>query len=225
MARVYYSALVDRVVGPVGGSLFQGGAGGPILRHRCPPVVRNTGRQNKRKVAMAKLQFEWSDLTEDQRDLWNVYRQYNPFHQKHRKTLFINGQQAFLKINAYRLMYSLTILKEPQFLKCDLPPIDADLRQTGANLFLDLDRATVGANEFVILQITIPLRITWNNPRNMLRILEFVTANAASYNITSEYLTLFSKNTVAGDTVFFKYTNMDKRSGLIHPFATKKVTL
>lgn len=225
MALIEYSALVNAIRGRIGGSIFQGGAAGPIIRARCLPVNRNTPRQIRARSIAASLQSEWISLTEDQRNLWKGFVQYNPIHQQRNTALFINGQQAFLKANAIRLQYGFPVLTDPQFNKCDHTPIDADLSLSGPNLFITYDRNPIPTEEFVILKVTIPVPVTWNNPRGLEKVLVFTTTAAITLNITTEYDNLYKKTPVSGDTLFFSFTNADKRSGLFFPFKTKKVTL
>jgi len=146
-------------------------------------------------------------------------------HQRRNTALFISGHQAYLRVNQIRLQYSLPLLDDPLFNKCDALPVDAELRLAGPNLFIDFDRNMIAAQEFVVLFITIPLPVTWNNPRVHLKLLEFVTTNAPTKNIQSEYFDLFKFGLVSGDTVFFKYTTVDLTSGYQFPFQTKKQTL
>jgi len=225
MALVRFGAIVSSIRGRIGHTVFQETAAGPILRYSQPHPNRNTLRQNNVRTIQAKLQADWIELTEDDRDTWAAFVRYNPIHMQRNTRLFINGQQAFLKANHNRLQYGLTVLQTPQFNKCDHTPIDVTLRQAGPNLFADFDRNPIPTEEFVILQVSIPLPITWNNSRGQERILVFTTTTAASINITTEYFDLFKKATAAGDTLFFRFTNADKRSGLFFPFKSKKVTL
>ena len=225
MALVKYSALIQNLQGAIGGTVFQEGPAGPIAKKKCPPVRRNTLRQQKPRLIATQVQQGWALLTEDERDTWEGWATYMKVHQRRNTGLFINGHQNYLRVNQYRLQYSLTLLNVPQFNKCDLTPVDATLRLAGPNLFIDFDRPTVGTEEFVILFITIPVKITWNNPQGRLKLIEFVTTNAITKNITADYETVYGFSPSSGDTLFFKFSNMDKRSGLLFPFKTKKVTL
>jgi len=225
MALVKYSALLERLSGKVGAAIFQENQGGSILRSFCPPVKRNTIRQQKPRLIVNEVQQGWQVLSVLQRDTWEGYARYARTHQRRNTELFINGHQSYLRVNQIRLQYSFPLLNDPVFNKCDALPVDAELRLAGPNLFIDFDRPMVAMNEFVVLFITIPLPITWNNPRVHLKLLEFVTTNAPTKNITSEYEALFGFKLTAGKTVFIKYTTVDVNSGYQFPFQTKKQTL
>lgn len=225
MARVKYSALIERISGKIGSTIFQENVAGPIIRGFCPPVNRNTIRQQKPKLIVNEVQTGWQLLSELQRDTWQGWSQYMRVHQRNNTGLFINGHQAYLRVNSIRRQYSLTLLNDPQFNKCDAIPVEMELRLAGPNLFVDFDRPMVGATEFAVLFITIPLPVTWNNPQGRLKLVEFVTTNAPTKNITSEYESLYGFKLVAGNTVFIKYTNIDKLSGQQFPYKTVKQTL
>ncbi len=225
MALVRFGGHVSSVRGRLGGSIYQESLAGPIIRARCAPVNRNTPRQVTVRALTAQLQSEWIGLTQDQRALWDGFVRYNPIHQQRNSRLFINGQQAFIKANHNRLQYGKTLLTDPQFNKCDHTPVDADLSLVTGDLTLTLDRAAIATEEFVILFVSIPVPVTWNNSQGMEKILVFTTTNASVFNINSEYLALLVTQPLAGDTLFFKFTNADLRSGLFFPFKTKKVTL
>lgn len=225
MARVTYSALLESIRGKVSNAVFQESPAGPILRGRGCFPNSNTLRQNKSRNITANLQAEWIKLTAVQRELWDGYRKYAPTLQRKNSGKFLNGQQAFLKANHNRIEYGLTVLKEPQFNKCDLTPIIVTLRQAGPSLFADFDRVAIPTEEFVMLFVSIPLPASWNNGRSFPKLLKFTTPAAATKDITPEYLALFGKSTVAGDTLFFRFNNADKRSGYQFSFKSDKVTL
>ncbi len=225
MALVKYGGFISRIQGKVGASVFQEGQGGSILRHLCPPVRRNTIRQQKPKLIADQSQVGWISLTEAQRDTWVGWARYMRVHQRRNTELFISGHQAYLRVNQIRLQYSLPLLNDPTFNKCDATPVEMELRLAGPLLFVDFNRPMVAPDEFAVLFITIPLPITWNNPRGHLKLLEFVTTSAPTKMIGVEYNALYGFDLTAGDTVFIKYTNIDKASGLQFPYKTVKQTL
>ncbi len=225
MALVKYGGFISRIQGKVGGSVFQESQGGSILRHLCPPVRRNTIRQQKPKLIADQSQVGWISLSEDQRATWEGWARYMRVHQRRNTELFISGHQAYLRVNQIRLQYSFPLLDDPVFNKCDPLPIDAELRVAGPNLFLDLNRNMVAMDQFIVLFITIPLPVTWNNPRGHLKLVEFVTTNGLTQNITSEVEALYGFAPTVGDTVFFKYTVVTLDSGHQFPYQTKKQTL
>jgi len=225
MALVEYSGNIASISGHIGGTIYQHSAAGNTARTKCAPVNKNTPRQNLTRNITFQLQQEWALLTEDQRDTWEGYTRYQPLAQQRNPGRFINGHQAFLKLNHNRLQYGFPVLAEPDFNKCNITPVDADLSLVGPNLTITLDRALVPADEFIILFVTQPLRVTWNSPRGLLKLLIFVTTVGPAINIASEFTALFGAAATSGDTLFFRFSNADLNSGFIFPYKTKKVTL
>lgn len=225
MALVRFGGAIGSIRGKVGNAVFQQTAAGIVLRYNQSHPNKRTIRQVKVRAINSRLQSEWLGLTPAQRNVWQGYRRYNPIHQKRNTRLFINGHQAFLKINHYRLMYNLTVLLAPQFNKCELTPIDASLSLSYSDLTLTLDRAADATNEFVILFVSVKVRPTKNNPGSLQKMLIFTTTNTNVYNINAEYLALFGIQLIAGNTIFFKWTNASKNSGRIFPFKQSRVTL
>ncbi len=225
MALIKTSSLITSIRGKVAGSVFQKSNAGTILRGNSTPVNRNTNLQNKTRHKTFFVLQEWIKLTDAQRLTWLNYTQYNPVVQKRTKGLFITGQQAFVKFNSYRLEYDLPILSTPIFNKCALDPIELTLSTTGAVLSIVADRALVSANEFIILFLTIVFRSSVNNPGSKYKIINFVTTSTDTFDITSEYVSLFGTVPQNSDTIFMKYTNASKLSGLPFPFKSEKVSL
>lgn len=224
MALVELSGAITAIRGKVGGSTFQGSAAGQILKGKCTPVNPNTPRQNLSRSITFSLTQEWGNLTDAQRSNWQGYANYFRIGQQRNNSLFINGRQAFLKVNNYRLHYNIPLLTNPTFNKCDLTPVDITLSIPAGNLTATLDRPAVPAEEFIILFVSQVRPITWNTPQGSLKLIIFTTLASATQDISTEYSALYGSNPVSGDTIFFKYTNADLLSGRVLPFASKKVT-
>lgn len=225
MARIKPSALVSDIRGKIGGSVFQRASSGLVVRAKSTPVNKRTATQNiSRNIAFLTANA-WLQLSAADRDQWVNYVQYNPVNQRNSRELFVSGQQAFLKFNNYRLQYSLPILTVPQFSKCDLTPVDLTLSRVGMMLRISSSRPLVAANEFIILFITVRMSPAINNPGNRYKLIKFVTTNGVNFNVASEYVDVYGIIPEPGDTVFMKYTNANKLSGLPFPFKSVKVSL
>lgn len=225
MAIIQISGLISSIRGKVAGAVFQLSRSGNIMRSLTIPVNRRTLSQNKTRTNTFNILQKWTVLTADQRAIWNAYIQYNPILQKNGLKLHITGQQAFIKFNSYRLEYDLPILETPKFNKCALTPISLTLTSTGAVLSITADRALVSTNEFIILFLTVRFSNSVNNPGSRYKIINFTTTSTDTFDITSVYVAVFGRIPQPGDTLFMKYTNASKLSGLPFPFKTEKVLL
>lgn len=225
MARVKPSALVSDVRGQIGGSVFQRFKSGLVVRTKCSPVNKRTALQGISRNIASLTSNAWLQLSPEDRDQWSGYIQYNPIAQRNNREVFVSGQQAFLKFNSYRLQYSLPILTVPEFNKCDLTPIELTLSRVGMNLRVTSSRPMVASDEFIILFLTVRMSPAINNPGNRYKLIKFVTVNGVNFFVTSEYVDVYGAIPEVGNTVFMKYTNASKLSGLPFPFKSVKVLL
>ena len=225
MARVKPSAIVSDVRGKIGGTVFQRFKSGLVVRSKCSPVNKKSALQVISRNIASLTANAWLQLTAVDRDQWDSFTAYNPIAQRNNSEVFVSGQQAFLKLNNYRLHYSLPILVVPEFNKCVLDPVVLTLSRTGANLRVKSNRALVASDEFIILFITVRMSPAINNPGNRYKLIKFVTTNGVNFTITPEYEDVYGAIPLIGDTVFMKYTNASKLSGLLFPFKSIKVLL
>lgn len=225
MARVKPSAIVSDVRGKIGGAVFQRFKSGLVVRSKCSPVNKNSALQIVSRNIASLTANAWLQLSPANRDQWDSFTAYNPIAQRNNREVFVSGQQAFLKLNNYRLQYSLQLLSVPEFNKCDLTPIELTLSRTGANLRVTSSRAMVASDEFIILFLTVRMSPAINNPGNKYKLIKFVTTNGVNFFVTSEYEAIFGAIPEIGNTVFMKYTNASKLSGLLFPFKSVKVLL
>ncbi len=226
MAKVKLSGLIGDLRGKVGGSAFVKSAGGLILRNATTPVNKNTVLQSSRKNITASMQWEWQRLTQAQRDCWVQWTKLNPIAQIRDKDLLINAQQTFIKLNFYRVLYNLAVIKDPVFDTNIIEPMDATLFLSGGNLILSPERTLNDSTELFILLLTFRVTPTVNNPGTKFKIIVFEQSPGGNfYNITAEYKAIFGIELVATEQLFMKFTTADKISGKLLSFQQKKITL
>lgn len=225
MARIQLSSIISDIRGKIKGSIFQRTSGGLIIRSQTTPVNKNSIRQNKTRNFTFILQQEWRLLSTAERQTWLQFTNFNPIQQMNNSKLFINAQQAFIKLNSYRLEYGFNIITSPEFSKCEITPVDVDISLAGVNLFINVNRVMQSQFEFLIIFLTVNLPPTINNPGSTLKLIKFTTTDSDTFNIKNEYIDIFGALPQSGTKVFFKFTNADKFSGLLFPFKTKSVIL
>lgn len=225
MAIIKTSGLITDIRGRVGGSIFQNGSSGLILRS-------GTRNINKRSLSMTiqrnftfMCQQEWMLLTTVERASWSNLISYQPIKQNNISGKFINAQQTFIMANVYRLQYGEAILKTPKFAKCKILPIDLQLSLSAGELTVTASRVMASADEFIVLYLAYPTPITINNPGNRLRLIIFNTTDTDVFTISTPYQALFGFLPTAGQTVFMEWTNVNKYSGIPFPFQSSKTTL
>ena len=225
MAIIQPSGLISSIRGKVAGAVFQLSRSGNILKSLTIPVNRRTQTQIKTRNNTFNILQTWTSLTATQRTIWDAYVQYNPILQKNGLKLHITGQQAFIKFNSYRLEYDLPLLIAPIFNKCDLTPITLTLTPTIPGISITADRPLISAEEFIVLFLTVRFPNSVNNPGSRFKIIKFTTTDTDTFDITAAYVAIFGRIPLPGDTIFMKFTNVSKLSGLPFPFKTEKVLL
>jgi len=128
MAKVTWSALVDRVQGKLGGSIFKKHQAGQTLRTSQRPRYRNTSRTQLLRGIQSNLAGCWHTLTPAQRELWDKFAALisDP----------TTGFTAFIRHNT-RLLAAQHPDLQPIFAPPptpDTPPIisDLDITKTGS---------------------------------------------------------------------------------------------
>jgi len=226
MAKVKLTAFIGDIRGKIGGSVFVKSAGGLVLRNNTSPVNKNTVSQSDRKNIEAGLQWDWQRLTQRQRDCWVEWTKLNPIPQIRDVDLVINAQQTFLKLNFYRRMAGISIIKDPNFDTTLIEPIGATVALAPFNIRLVLDRPLNDDLELFILFLTFRVTPTVNNPRTGFRYIKFdQSPGASNYPIANSYFDVFGHNPVAGEQLFMKYTTADKLSGKLLSFQSFKIFL
>lgn len=82
--------------GSIGGTTFSHNRFGMYTRARRMPVNPNTASQQDARNAFASGSAAWRDLTEAQRDAWDVYAAATPVTNRLGQTVFLTGQQQFV---------------------------------------------------------------------------------------------------------------------------------
>lgn len=214
MALVKPSGTISDIRGKIGGTVFANSGAGLTVRSFTSPVNPNTSRQNNQRIILNIIQQEWRLLTTTQRQCWENWIKLFPFKQNNFTGLFINAQQAFIKINAIRQLYGHPVIKNPVFVANFSLPITYLFILFGGGIALASTRVLIPANEFIYLSATYPLPATINNPGTKLKALIFPTIATNLHNITQPYVDIFGRMPVIGEKVFIKISTIDLQTGL-----------
>jgi hypothetical protein len=109
----YKSPLFSQASGSIGGTTFSHNRGGMYVRSRATPTDPGSARQQTLRAAMGSLAPYWGEtLTADQRNAWRDYAANTAFVNVLGDTVYLTGQQQFLRANVPRLQASLAILAD-----------------------------------------------------------------------------------------------------------------
>lgn len=206
MARVKTSALISDISGKLNGSVFQRTQGGLCIRNQSGRINSNTARSNLRKVGMSNIQYEWQQLTDPERLLWQTYATYLNKKQKNNLSLNINGHQLFINVNSIRYDLSAeNTLFQPWLLST---PVLAPLPQplniilvviNFGEITVTFDRAIDDTKEVVVLYLSRPLSASQMSPNQKMILMKSETLNGTDFICTDYYESVYGRSVIAGE--------------------------
>jgi hypothetical protein len=109
MGQIKTSALISDITGKVGGNVFARNRYGLSVRSFTAPVNVNSTLQQAARSAMASLVERWSStLTSSQREAWTLYADSVAMQNKLGETMYLTGQNHFVRANAVLVQNGLT---------------------------------------------------------------------------------------------------------------------
>ena len=111
MIMLYSSPIFAKASGSVGGLTFSHNRGGQYTRARVTPTDPSSIRQQFMRATIGVLAPYWGQtLSAAQRSAWNLYADNVTWINPIGETIFLTGQQHFLRINTVRLQIAQAIL-------------------------------------------------------------------------------------------------------------------
>lgn len=100
-------SIVAAASGSIGGLTASHNRGGPYLRTRTVPTDPASGFQVIMRTILGNLATAWQTLTDVQRDAWTTYGINVPITNAMGDTIFLTGQQMYVRNNAARVQAGL----------------------------------------------------------------------------------------------------------------------
>jgi hypothetical protein len=108
---LFKSPVFSQASGSIGGTTFSHNRGGMYTRNRVVPTDPSSSRQQAIRAAMGVLAPYWSlTLGEADRALWNDYAANVAMTNRLGDTVYLTGQQHFLRANIPRLQAGIGVL-------------------------------------------------------------------------------------------------------------------
>ena len=105
---LFKSNLITQGSGSIGGVTVSRNRGGMYFRARAVPTNPNTPQQQAVRNNFGILSAGWSLLSAANRALWSVYAANTPVINALGDTIYLTGQQMYIRCNAVRLQAGLT---------------------------------------------------------------------------------------------------------------------
>jgi hypothetical protein len=106
----FQSQVYTAASGSIGGITFSRNKGGMYTRSKAIPTNPNSIRQQVVRGALGQLSVAWNLLSIIERESWNLYAASVPMVDKLGATIYLSGQQHFIRANVPRLQADLAIV-------------------------------------------------------------------------------------------------------------------
>lgn len=217
MALVTLSGLVSNVSGSIGGSTFQRSAAGLVMRKKPKAVGRGSSQQFNQRGIIARMNFLWNELTDEQRQLWSSFAVYTNGVNKtnNQKTTGNNGKTQFFAVNSWLYLYGRTPLTVPTF----VPPLSINpswivngnqSNDLGKTLF-DLDTTS----QILVTRVSLPQSKTTVTANTGFRTLVYGQIDGTVQDWSAAYLATFGVPLAKGFKYWVSYRVVDFLTGAI----------
>lgn len=156
MARITYT--LGELTGSLSGVTFQRNRSGTIIRTRPAPSRKSTTRQTAIHTSHTGWLYQWQQLTQEQRDLWNDFSITFNKVGKFGQTKTLTGQNWFETCNYERFIITGTILSNPPVYALPQSPPAFELIPTNNNLYINFLQSHDYVNHPIIVWTSYPTR-------------------------------------------------------------------
>ncbi len=113
MAKIIPGPMASAISGSSGGTVFSHNRYGPYIRSRVIPVNPNTASQQTARANMSAASTSWNALTAARRLAWENFAQNNPIIDRLGQQQILQGNAAFIRIDARLRRSGDTLLADP----------------------------------------------------------------------------------------------------------------
>lgn len=218
MARIQVGTIVTDIRGKIGGSVFQKGPSGLIIRAGSRIINKRNELTSSRRVLMQSLQQSWGLISVAQRTAWSAWSVFSPIAQFNNAAKFLNGHQCYLRVNYYRSLYGFSVLTSPVFAKSTVGPVTVRVSNALDALFVTYTPTVDPAVTCMLIALSQVLPAGVNNGLRRVRQIIFVSDDGGGGDISNEVIALFGALPATSSRVYISYAAMDLSTGSISAF-------
>jgi len=115
-AKFTPGAIVSEIRNKIAATVFTKNKAGASIRNRVTPINRRSPNQTNRRQILASLSAQWRGLTQAERNSWNNAGPSYPQTDNLGQTIFLTGEQLFVRCNA-----NLLLIGQPQVTSAPTP--------------------------------------------------------------------------------------------------------
>lgn len=218
MARVEYSALINRLTGKLGGSTFQLNGAGSVVRANVYPVYRNSPYQSEVKIYNAAIRNSWKSLTTSQRQAWAAWRNWYGINYSNDSSMPKTAYNVFRKCNYYRVAAGMSINTAPSYTAIVNPPLYYVGQETLSSVSLEFDRSIVTESEGFVIRATPLLPNTKLSGWSKCRTIPEVIIDANTVDLEIGYVNRFGQTPAGGERILMQYLTFDLATGVPYKY-------
>lgn len=109
-AKFTPGAIVSEIRGKIASTVFSRNKGGAVIRNRIKPINRRSVGQSTRRQTLGSLSSAWRGLSQANRDSWNSAAQNFPLQDTLGQTIFLSGEQLYVRFNANLILIGETAI-------------------------------------------------------------------------------------------------------------------
>lgn len=201
MARVTLGGGISSINGSIGGSTFQSGNSGTIIKNKGIPTVRHSSQANQSKSIIAHINQMWSDLNTTAKSEWQNFSIYKPTAQKNNPSRFLNGHQCFLLYNYAYFANQGGIIANPTFSTENASFRTFTIHNDTSNLFVRSTTSIDEGDTFLMFKISSQVKNGRVSSVGGVKQIICSFSGTAEFDITAPYQALFGSIPPVGSYV------------------------
>lgn len=217
MANVKLSGLISDIRGSIAGATFQRSGSGLTMRKKPHPLKAKTNAQTQVRILQSRLNFEWLQLTDAQRNTWQSFADFtNGYGKTSKQRESANtGKMQFLTINFWILLYGKDLLTVPTF----QPPLDPvipapPLYDRSTNL-MDYDGTFDADTEILVTRVSLPQSLATRTANTGFRTLVYAQVSGNEQNWADAYLNTYGISLVTGKKYWIELQKVNYLTGSV----------
>ena len=215
-AKFTPGAIISEIRNKIASTVFSRNRAGAIIRNRINPINRRSALQTQIRQQLASLASSWRGLTQLQRDGWNALSSEFPQQDNLGQTIFLTGEQLYVRSNQNLLLIDEAIISNPPAVTSFpvITPLSGVVSAAAVNIAFTIDPVPAG---FAMIVRATGAKSAGRNfaPQSDFRFIDFADpAEASPFVVTVNWHALFGATPAVGNKTFFEIFYVEISSGL-----------
>jgi len=215
MARIIYSALIEKISGSIGGTTFQANAYGFTCKKKPNMIKPNTEFQLRQQEFLSRAVRSWNELTDANRLNWNTWASTYPQYSKHNSGSILSGFAVFTKIHVFRFMALQAVLPSPTFIAYPPDTLTFELHLNAGVLTLEVTSVTETEDWWLNFSASRPFSAGQNFVGTKPRYFYTATNVSDTKIITTEWLAQYGVLPIVGQRVALSVRPWGSQNGQV----------